>query len=110
MSEGKDDESLSIGDLDGVASGYVYDTGESVEVIDNEGNVVESFALNKRSLTRRLPSPLPTVVALQAQGHWFEPSIAHQKTRGRRGKTLRFFILRISGVLRCRFTFWARER
>lgn len=83
MSEGKDDESLSIGDLDGVASGYVYDTGESVEVIDNEGNVVESFALNKRSLTRRLPSPLPTVVALQAQGHWFEPSIAHQKTRGR---------------------------
>lgn len=41
MSEGKDDESLSIGDLDGVASGYVYDTGESVEVIDNEGNVVE---------------------------------------------------------------------
>ena len=65
MSEGKDDESLSIGDLDGVASGYVYDTGESVEVIDNEGNVVESFALNKRSLTRRLPSPLPTVVALQ---------------------------------------------
>jgi hypothetical protein len=46
MSEGKDDESLSIGDLDGVASGYVYDTGESVEVIDNEGNVVESFALN----------------------------------------------------------------
>ena len=53
MSESKDDESLSIGDLDGVAGGYVYDTGESVEVIDNEGNVVESFAHNKRSLTSR---------------------------------------------------------
>jgi hypothetical protein len=37
-------------------------------------------------------------VYLQAQGHWFEPSIAHQKTRGRRGKALRPFILRISGT------------
>ena len=49
----RDDESLSIDDLDGVAGGYVYDTGESVEVIDNEGNVVEGFAYNKRSLTSR---------------------------------------------------------
>ena len=47
----RDDESLSIDDLDGAAGGYVYDTGESVEVIDNERNVEESFAYNKKSLT-----------------------------------------------------------
>ena len=49
----RDDESLSIDDLDGVAGGYVYDTGEPVEFIDNERNVEESFAYNKKSLTSR---------------------------------------------------------
>ena len=39
--------------LTGIAGSYVYDTGKSVEVIGNEGNVVESFAYNKRSLTSR---------------------------------------------------------